>query len=245
MFDFANSSYTTIIVTLVFSIYFVTFIVPESLSQHSDFYWSLGLFIANMLTIILAPLVGAMADHTGHKKRYLIAVCLISIAGTAMLYFALPEMMLFSIFFLVISLTAFSLGEGLCSSYLPELAPEKDLGKISGIGWGLGYIGGLAVIALCFPLLKDGFTAENVDGIRATNLVVAVFFLVATLPTFIFLKDRIPPQPIQDKSIFVSAWSNLADTFTHLCQYRALFTFFFVMLIFSFTFPYRQYALQS
>lgn len=231
MFDFANSSYTTIIVTVAFSIYFTKLVAP---GDRADFLWGLGITISNVFVVLFAPVVGAIADDSGRKKLFLAATWLLCVAGTAGLWFVLPGMVALALSFFIVSNVAFSMGENLAGAFLPEISTPRNIGRISGFGWGLGYFGGLGCLLLVKPLLDGGFNVENIDNLRLTWVVTALFFLFAGLPTFLFLRERAPRRP--DRSIPQYArigFKRLATTAKSLSYFRELARFLVIFFIFS------------
>lgn len=189
MFDFANSSYTTVIVSVAFGVYFTRLVAPEG---KGDALWSLGIAVGNLIVLVLSPIVGAIADDSGRKKLFLFFTYALCVAGTAALWFATPGRVDLALTLFVISFIGFSFGENLAGSFLPEISTPVNIGKISGLGWGLGYFGGLASLALVYPLLKGDFKLENLASLRLAWVVTAAFFLLAALPTFLFLRERAP-----------------------------------------------------
>ena len=143
MFDFANSSYTTVIVTVAFSVYFTSSVAPP---ERADLLWGLAVGISNILVLLTAPLIGAAADDSGRKKPFLAATYLICVAGTAALYFVTPGSVVAGITLFVLSNIAYAHGENLVGAFLPEISTADTAGRISGLGWGLGYFGGLAKV---------------------------------------------------------------------------------------------------
>ena len=187
MFDFANSSYTTVIVTVAFSVYFTKLVAPGA---GADWTWSIGVGISNLIVLVTAPIIGAIADGSGRKKLFLAATYLVCVVGTAALYLVMPGQVILGLALFVISNVAFSYGENFAGAFLPEISTPDNIGKISGFGWGLGYFGGLGSLVLIMPLIKPGFTLENLANLRLSWVMTAVFFLVAGLPTMILLKER-------------------------------------------------------
>lgn len=199
MFDFANSSYTTIIITVAFSVYFTKFVAAGA---DADWLWGLAIWITNALVLLMAPVIGAIADGSGRKKQFLFLSYVLCVAGTAGLYFAVPGAVPLAMALLVISNVGFVAGENFAGAFLPELSTPDNVGRISAIGWGIGYFGGLASLLLVRPLLAglnleptELTTAANTElfgEVRLAWVVTAAFFAVAAIPTFAFLRERAP-----------------------------------------------------
>jgi MFS transporter, UMF1 family len=230
MFDFANSSYTTVVVTVAFSVYFTQLVAPEG---SADFLWSVGVTLSNSLVVLLAPLVGAVADDSGRKKLFLFASYLVCVAGTASLWFVLPGMVALGLALFVISNLAFSFGENFAGAFLPEISTPRNIGKISGFGWGLGYFGGLACLLAIFPFLRGDFVVSNLAQLRAAWLVTALFFLLAGIPTFVLLRERAPRGPRRSVAGYaregyrrVSATVRSLGHFSQLARFLAVFFVF-------------------
>lgn len=231
-FDFANSSFTTIIITIVFAVYFRNIIAGGA--RHADSLWALGNTISQVLVLLSAPLVGAIADFSASKKKFLLASYLLCVVFTALLTFTSPGDIWFALVVFIIANFGFSSGENLIASFLPEIARPEDMGKISGFGWALGYIGGLISLLVCFPLLKGGFGIENAQSLKMTNLVTALFFLVAGIPTFLWVHERkkassLPP----GMNYFGAGLARIRDTFSHIRRFRELFKFLILFGVYN------------
>jgi UMF1 family MFS transporter len=187
MFDFANSSYTTVVITVAFSVFFTTTVAAAG---RADFLWGFGLSISNGLVLLLSPVVGAIADDSGRKKRFLFATYLACVVGTALLALVGPGDVALALALLVVSNVAFSFGENLAGAFLPEISTPHTIGRISGLGWGLGYFGGLASLLLISRLIAPGFGADNLANLQRAWLMTAAFFLVAGSCTFMLLGER-------------------------------------------------------
>ena len=197
MYDFANQPFTTLIVTFIFSAFFT-----ESLAENNQIgtsLWSIGISITAIFVALLSPILGALADSGGYRKIFLIISSYLCVVGTFCLYFFEPNQ-LFNLFGMeidvaimalivfVIANIGFEFGTVFCNSYLSDLATKKDMGKISGYAWGLGFVGGLISLAISFLFLD----LKDIENIKLINLLVAVWFLVFSVPTFLFVKDRKP-----------------------------------------------------
>ena len=115
MFDFANSSYTTIIVTVAFSIYFTKLVAP---GPKADWWWSVGVGLSNIIVVLTAPMIGAIADDSGRKKFFMGVACALCVAGTAALYAVLPGQIVLALSLFVVSNAAFSFCENLAGAMM-------------------------------------------------------------------------------------------------------------------------------
>lgn len=146
-YDFANSGYTTVVITAIFNAYFVSVVAGRA--AWATFAWTLVLSVSYALIVVTAPLVGAWADTHAAKKKVLMVSTLGCVLGTAALSFAGPGDIAIAVIALVISNFFFGTGENVIAAFLPELAKSESLGKISGWGWAFGYIGGLLSLGVC------------------------------------------------------------------------------------------------
>jgi MFS transporter, UMF1 family len=196
MFDFANQAYTLLIITVVFGDLFTRVIVGNDGDYRlGNFLWSLALSISYLMVVVCSPVAGAIMDYTASKKRFLFASYLLTVVATAALYFVAPGYALLGVLLIIVSNFAYSIGEAFIASFLPDLGPPEDLGKISGFGWALGYVGGM--VSAVFVLLVLGeVSAENFERIRWVGPWAAAFFLFAAIPTFLWVRERGTPRPL-------------------------------------------------
>lgn len=190
MFDFANQAYTLLIITVVFGDLFTRVIVGDGPDYRlGNFLWSLALAVSYGLVVVANPVCGAVMDYTRSRKRFLFASYLVTVVATGLLYFVEPGWITIAMVLIIVSNFAYAIGEGFISSFLPDLGPREALGWISGLGWSLGYIGGLVATAFTLAFLGE-VTAENYDTIRWVGPFAAVFFLIAAIPTFAWVRER-------------------------------------------------------
>lgn len=213
MFDFANSGYTTVVITAVFSAYFVSVVAGKA--PWATFAWTLALSVSYALVMLTAPLIGAYADAHARKKLLLWLTTLGCVGATALLYFAAPGALLLAIAALVISNYFFGTGENLIAAFLPELARPRALGRISGWGWALGYVGGL--VSLGASLAYITWAGEAGQGaaefVPIAMLITAAIFALASLPTLLMLRERATPKPARNAR---NAWHQVRHTLGHL-----------------------------
>jgi len=195
LYDFANSAFTTIIITFVFATYFASGIAADPTTGSAQ--WSLAMAVAGVFIALLSPILGAIGDQTGRRKPWLIAVSLICVSATSMLWFAepTPDDVPWALTFAVIATIGFEIGMIFYNALLPSIASPAALGRISGWAWGVGYAGGLLslVVALFLLVQADpapfGLDKGSAEHVRATALLVAVWFAVFALPLFLFVKE--------------------------------------------------------
>jgi len=231
MFDFANSSYTTIVVTVAYSVYFTQLVAPQG---GSDFLWSIGVTLSNAIVVLLSPFVGAVADDSGRKKLFLFLSYVACVVGTAALWFVLPGMAVLGLTLFVVSNVAFSFGENFAAAFLPEISTPENIGRISGFGWGLGYFGGLGCLFAIYPFIKGDFVAANLDQLRLAWPVTALFFLVAGTVTFALLRERAPRGPRRTPRGYARVgYGRLVDTVRALGHFSQLARFLVVFFVFT------------
>jgi len=224
MYDFANSAYTTVVVTAVFGAYFVG-VVAEG-KPWATFAWTAALSVSYAAILITGPLVGAWADAHAAKKGLLLVTTVGCVIFTAALYYAGPGAVVLSLVLLILSNYFFGAGENLIAAFLPELASSQAMGRVSGWGWSFGYLGGLAALGLCLFYITSHSAEGATQTVPVTMLITAAFFAVAAVPTFAFLRERATPQPQVD-----SPWARVRDTLRHARQFRDLRRFL-VCLVF-------------
>jgi UMF1 family MFS transporter len=224
MFDFANSAYTTVIVTVVYAQVFPRLIVGDA--SRGNLLWSVALATSYAIVTLAAPALGALADATAQKKRFLAVSWLFTVVCTAALGLAGPGDVWLAFGLIVLSNLGFSAGESFTSAFLPDLGTPEDLGKISGFAWGLGYFGGL--VATAAVLFGFGpFDEARVDAVKWIGPVTAAFFFVGALPTFALLRERGTPRPLgAGGSAVAEAFRSLRVTAASLRGYRDLVAFF-------------------
>lgn len=189
-FDFANSSYSLLIFTFVFPIYFKEVIAG---ARTGDFYWGLITSISILAAGVFGPIVGAMADYDGRKKRKFVFFAISAILGTALLYFAGPGSLLFASLLFIITNFFFTLATTFYDAFLGNVSSPATVGRISGLGWGLGYLGGILAMLLLRPLYESGYEGGLEGWYKLTFPLTAIFFLVFSLPSFFFLKEFSSP----------------------------------------------------
>jgi MFS transporter, UMF1 family len=196
MYDFANSGYTTVVITAVFAAYFVGGIAKGA--EWATFAWTLALSISYAIVMLTMPSLGAYADAHAAKKKLLMLSTALCVLSTAALAFAGPGSVALAFVLIVVSNTFYSYGESLTASFLPELARPEGMGKVSGWGWSFGYFGGMLALGICLGYAiwagQRGIKADSF--VPVTMLITAALYGAAALVTFKLLKERAVPKPL-------------------------------------------------
>ncbi|MEY4014868.1 MAG: hypothetical protein RLZZ290_1732 [Pseudomonadota bacterium] len=204
--DFANSGYTTVVITAVFNAYFVSVILGGA--SHATLAWTVVLSVSYLLVLLSAPLLGAYADAHAAKKQVLWWATAVCVLGTLGLAAAGPGDWALAAVLLVVSNLAYATHQNLSAGFLREIAIEGSLGKWSGLGWAWGYLGGLLTLLLALVWVQTpGLTAAaQVEG--ALVLTAVVFALVGSI-ALSQLRERSPPTRVQWRHAWHRLWSDL------------------------------------
>jgi len=239
MYDFANSAYTTLIVTFIYAIYFVSAIAPDKI--YGTALWSRGVTLTALLTAFLSPVLGALADHGNAQKTFLFISTVIGAAGSAMLWFVKPGQVYQALIWFVLSNLAFEIGMVFYNAFLPDISSEKNIGRISGIGWGVGYMGGLLAMFVAMAGFINpeipwfGLARESGANIRATCILVALWYGLFSIPLFILVKSK-PCNQIKNNgkaAIVRAAFTDLKDTFKDIRSYREIVKLLIARMIYN------------
>ncbi len=234
MYDFANSAFTTLIVTVAYSVYFVQVVAGHLGTGDAELYWSWAYALSMLVVAVLSPSLGALADARALKRRFLIWSTLVCVACTALLASVQAGDILAGLVIFGLANIAFDLGFVFCSAFLVEITTPSAMGRVSGYGWGLGYVGGLLSLAIAYPFLAGGFVESNLPLYRASFVVTAAFFLLGALPTFAFLRERAVPQPVAPgRHVWGQGFERIHDTYRQVRHYRDLVTYLVAYLIYT------------
>lgn len=215
LYDFANTSYSIIVVTFLYAIYF-----KETVNQNAaqgDLYWGLGTSISMLITAFISPILGAVADYSSTKKRFLAFFTFVCIVSTLLLYFVGPGDVMLGLILLITGNIGFEAGLIFYDSFLPEITRPKNFGRVSGYGFAMGYLGSLSSLLILLPFIQ-------MELIRESFPVAALFFLVFALPTLILLKEKRKERE-KGVSYITIGVKRVWFTISHLRKYRNLATF--------------------
>ncbi|MDP2808817.1 MAG: MFS transporter [Rhodocyclaceae bacterium] len=216
MYDFANSGFTTVVITALFNAYFVAVVAGNA--PWATFAWTATLSVSYALIVASAPVIGAFADLRAAKKKLLAITTAGCVLFTGLLYFAQPETLVLAIICVIAANFFYGSGENLIAAFLPEIARDRALGRVSGWGWGLGYLGGLTTLGLCllYVTWAEARGQTMAQYVPVTMLITAGIFALASLPTFLLLRERAVPRADEDAGPTARAGSRLRQTLHHM-----------------------------
>ena len=230
LFDFANTSFSVMVVAVGYSLYFKEIVAGGS--GRGDFLWGIAVSISMFLTALIAPVLGAAADFSSRRKRFLFGFTIVSIVSTALLFFVDAGMIFTGMLLFILANIGFEGGLVFYDAFLPNLTTERSYGRVSGYGFAMGYVGSLATLLIAMPLYANGFVEENLPNVRLSFVVAAGIFLLFSAPLFIFLRDhRIH---FEQKVSYIGAGiQRVKETIGHLKNFRNVGRFLLAFFIYN------------
>ena len=237
LYDWANSPFTTLVVTFIYATYFTRAMAPDEILGTA--WWSRGVSLSAFVVALVSPVLGTLADRGGLRRPMMLAATFACIAATASLTYVAPNTpnaVLLSLTLFILANIGFEFGMVFYNSLLPTVASPAKIGRVSGYGWGLGYVGGLVclIIALAGFVQPEipwfGVSRENGFNIRATNLLVAVWFAVFSIPMFLLMRgERRETTRVDVLGAFGDLWRVLQQ----IRRYREAAKFLLARLIYN------------
>jgi UMF1 family MFS transporter len=235
MYDVADSAFTTVIVTALYAPYFSKIVVGDP--KRADFLWGLAASISELSVAVLAPILGAIADFSGSRKKFLGACAVMIVFFTGSLYFVGPGAATLGLVLYILANIGFAGGGVFIDSFLPGISNESNAGRISGIKWSFGYLSGLIATVICLPLSKsvvENPTPDQLAQARLIPVVVAIYYAIAVIPTFLFLRDRSVKQPLPPGDNYLTVgFRQLSKTLKNIRRYRELFKLLIAFLVYN------------
>jgi len=232
LFDFGNTAFSVIIVTVIFSTYFVEQIAGGELRVWGETLWGISLSISMLVAAAIAPPLGAAADYSHNKKRFLFLFTLLSVSATALLFFVQPGMVAVGMLLFVIANVGFEGGIVFYDAFLPGITSRRSYGRVSGYGFAMGYLGALVVLLVVNSIIPETADPEYLFYVRLSFVVAALFFLIFSIPMFVFVPE---PEPRRENVVsiirlgFQESWKTFRSLFIerqHPSIARFLIAFF-------------------
>ena len=241
MYDFANSAFATTILAVIFNQYFASVVAGGEkgvlvfgFRLHGASFFTFILSFSMAISAVLSPFLGAVADFSLLKKRFLMFFCYLGILFTGLLYFVHEGDYWQGAVFFILANIGFAGGNVYYNAFLPEISTERNIGRISGLGWGLGYIGGGILLAMNLIMLKYPSWLGLPQGfftVQDCFLSVAFWWLIFSIPTFLFLKER--REGLPQKISFRAGYQRLWHTFGRIKTFSQLTKFLIAYLIYN------------
>ncbi|WP_265594197.1 MFS transporter [Haloferula sp. BvORR071] len=219
-YDVANQSFTLIVNTMLFSIFFGKIIVTDKAMENQ--LWAIAFAGSMLVAAFVSPLVGAVADERRCKKAGLIVTGVICSVCTCGLYFLQPGQVWLALLLYMPANFAFAIGENFLASFLPTLARQNEVGRVSAFSWGLAYFAALFLLAVTAVSMKV-FKVEEVAQWRPFFMMAGLWFLAFTVPTLLWLREpEIDTEPHSGKNLIAAGYVRLMETCKHLRSFRDL-----------------------
>jgi len=238
LYDWANSAFPTVITTFVFAAYFTKAVASDPISGTEQ--WGYAISASALAVALTGPLLGAIADHAGARKPWIAVLTLLCVVATTMLWFTRPDLadIIWALFFVALANYGFEMSMVFYNAMLADIAPKTRIGRISGWGWGLGYAGGLLCLALALVLFIDpdpalfGLDKNTSEPVRATALLVAVWFGLFSIPLFLMTSD-VPSSGLSSLAAIRRGLAELVATIKQVRGHSNIFRFLIARMFYT------------
>jgi UMF1 family MFS transporter len=229
LYDFGNSAYAAVVLLAVYSAYFQGTVVGGARGSRL---WGIAVGIAMLFVAITAPVLGAIADFSGAKKRFLLFYTTLCVVFCALLFFVGEGAWLMGMAFFILAEIGYRSAQVFYNSLLPEIATQEDMAKVSGNGWAIGSLGG--ILCLIIVLIPIVLTNSSALVVRLSLVFTAAYFMLSALPAFLWIRERAQPQPLPAGETYLSiAFQRLSRTFRTVRSFREFIKFMIAFLIYN------------
>ena len=229
LYDFGNSAYAAVVLLAVYSAYFQKQVVGGAEGSRL---WGLAIAVAMILVAIAAPIMGAIADYSGSKKRFLFFFTGLSVLFTALLFFTEKGTIVMAIVFFILAEIGYRAAQIFYDALLPEIAKPEEMGRIAGNGWAIGSAGGIVALLIILPpilIFKD-----NMFVVRLSLIITAIFFALAAVPIFRWLKERAQANALPPGENYLSvAFKQLGETIRTASGFKEFLKFMLAFLVYN------------
>ncbi len=227
LYDFGNSAYAAVVLLAVYSAYFKGTVVGGAEGSRL---WGISVGVAMLVVALTSPVLGALADFSGAKKRFLLFFTALAVIFCATLFFVQEGTWFIGMLFFILAEIGYRSAQVFYNALLPEIAEPDDIGRVSGNGWAIGSIGG--IICLLIVLVPIVLTGSDPLVVRLSLVFTALFFAASTVPTFLWVRERAQPQQLPEGKTYLSvALERLGETFRAIKSYREFVKFIIGFLI--------------
>jgi len=228
MYDFGNSAYAAVILLAVYSAYFKGTVVGGAEGSR---YWGIAVGIAMLSVAIISPILGAIADFTASKKRFLFIFSAITWVFTGLLFFVEKGDILIGMVFFIIAEIGYRSGQVFYNSLLPEIAEPEEMGRVSGNGWAIGSFGGILILLILLPLIV---IFEGTLIVRLSLVFTSIYFAASAIPAWLWIKEKAVAKELPEGETYLSiAFVRLGKTIKALGSYKDFLRFIFAFLVYN------------
>ena len=228
LYDFGNSAYAAVILLAVYSAYFKGTVVGGAEGSR---YWGIAVGIAMLATAIIAPILGAVADFSASKKRFLFIFSAITWVFTGLLFFVEKGDILIGMVFFIIAEIGYRSGQVFYNSLLPEIAEPEDMGRVSSNGWAIGSLGGILCLLILLPLIV---IIGGTLIVRISLVFTALYFAASAIPAWFWIKEKAVAKELPTGKTYLSvAFDQLVETFKTLGSHRDFLRFIIAFLVYN------------
>ncbi len=207
VYDVAVHGYLLMIPSVAYAIYFTSVVAADG--GRGDALWSLAVALSLLIAGVLAPWIGAAADTTGRRRTLLAIATLTCGVATALLHTVDRGDVSAGILLFVLAQVGATLGASLYNSFLPSLIGPARMARLSGLAWGLSYLGGIACFLLCLPFTRGGLGEGNIARFTLAFPVTAAFLLLLALPAVAALPAARPAAGEETRDAYRRIWSTV------------------------------------
>lgn len=232
MYDWGNSAFATSILSAIYSVYFSGTVVPKGNPIQGETLWNWANSISMIVACASGPIIGAITDYTGSKKRFFVFFWLLGVAACSSLFFVQPGDVALGFVLFVLANIGFGASVSLNNAFLVELAPPDKMDRVSSFGWALGYVGGGLCLAINLWMYRA--IPDKVFAVRCCFAVVGLWWFLFSLPAALWLKERATPKVRPPgASLLRVGFADVARTLRNLRRYKELFLFLVAFLFFN------------
>lgn len=229
LYDFGNSAYAAVVLLAVYSAYFQGQVVGGAEGSR---WWGLAIAVAMILVAIAAPILGALADYSAAKKRFLFFFTTLAVLFTALLFFTEKGTIALAVILFILAEIGYRAAQIFYDALLPEIAKPEEMGRIAGIGWAIGSFGGIVSLLIILPPIL--ITKSDLFVVRLSLVITAVFFALAAVPIFLWLKERAQGNRLPPGENYLSvAFKQLSETIRAARGFNEFLKFMLAFLIYN------------
>jgi len=229
LYDFGNSAYAAVILLAVYSAYFKGQVVGGAEGSRL---WGFSLGAAMLVVAVISPFLGTIADYTAAKKRILFVFSALSWVFTALLFFVEKGNIFTGMLFFILAEIGYRGGQVFYNALLPDIAEPEEMGRVSGNGWAIGSVGGIVCLLFILPAIV--ISKNDPLVVRGSFAFTALFFILSTLPLFLWIKERREGRALPPGETYPSlAVKRLLKTFKAVRRFREFITFIVSFLVYN------------